>query len=112
METKCFIEFSHQFLRDFSNRESQLVDGNGPDLFRLSLGVVFQTCQSRRKQHLKWVDARDVRGHRHDGDHPLAISLGGNVCSVVAHDDGWSSLVGLAAPRGIKVDNVDLASAH
>ena len=112
MEAKCLIEFSHQFLRELSNRESQSLDGNGPDLLCLSLRIVFQPRQARGKQHLKWVDARDVRGHRHDGNHPLASSFGGNVGSVVAYDDSWSSLVCLSALRRIKVDNVDLASAH
>ena len=97
METKCLIEFNLQILRDFSHRVSKSPHGNGSELLCLGLGVVLQSGCVCRKQHLKWVDVRDVRGHRHDGDDPLVSSFGGDVRAVVTDNDGGSSLVCLTA---------------
>jgi len=112
VETKYLIEFSHQILRSFSHGVLKSLHGNRPDLLCLGLGVVLQSGQAWGKQHWTWVDARDIRGHRHDGDDTPASSFGGNVRSVITDNDGRSSLVCLSVHCWFKVDHVDFTPAH
>lgn len=66
----------------------------------------------RREKHLKGMNRRDVRGHRHDRDHPVAGARGAEVRCRVADNDGRASSRGFGSDGRIKIDEHDVTASQ
>lgn len=112
MKTQRFIERSDVIVSESSEVRPDALDGDGSDLFSLRLGVTVQPGARSMEQYLERKDTLHVGGDGNDGDHAAAHPLRCRVRSIIAHDDGWSPLVGLRPSDRIEIDEPDLAAAH
>src|SRR6266487_639101 len=112
MDAQCLVEFGDERGGQLSYSFADPLDRHRADLLGLRLGVTRQPGLACWQQNLEWVDARDVRGHRHYRDHAPAEPGGCGVGRVVADDDREAGLGGSRSAGGVKVDGDDLAAAH
>ena len=85
---------------------------HGSDLLCLRFRIPRKASSRGRQEHLEGVDMFGVRRHWNNGENTAPETLGRAVGSIVAHDDGRSTIVRLAPAHRIKVDETDLASMH
>lgn len=92
VDPKGLVEFSEIGAPQGSDPVTHPLDGNGPHLFRLGLGVPRQPSRLGGQKHLEGVDPLDVRGHRHDSHHAAVEATGRGVGTVVADDHAGPTL--------------------
>lgn len=112
MKPESFIEPRQQFRWKISNSRSDSLHCDRAHLFCLRLRVLFKASRGRAQRHLKRVDACSVRCHGNNRHHATSQPLRGVVRSVIAHDDGGSSLGRFGSDHGIEVNPTDLSAPH
>lgn len=112
MKPESFIELRQDTRWKISNSRPDSFYSDRAHLFCLRLRVMLEASRGRAQRYLKRVDARDVRRHGNDRHHATSQPLRGAVRSVIAHDDGGSSLVRFGSDHGIEVNPTDLSAPH
>ncbi len=88
MDAKRLVEFGDERRRQLTYTWSDPLDSYRADLLGLGFEVSRQSGLACRQQHLECVKARDVRGHRYDGDHPrpsrVAVALAASLLTTTA----------------------------
>jgi len=94
MDAKRLVEFGDERRRQLTDTWSDPLDSYRAYLLGLGFGVSGQSGLAGWQQHLECVNARDVRGHRDDGDHAPSEPGGRGVGRVIADHDRGPGLAG------------------
>jgi hypothetical protein len=70
VDAEGLVELGHERRAQLAYPVADALDGNGPDLLSLRLGVPPQPGDPGRQENLKRVDPLGAGGDRHDRDHP------------------------------------------
>jgi hypothetical protein len=112
VKSQRFVERTEKVWRELADLDTDALNCDRTHLLGLCLGIVRQAGHLGSKENLERVDPIQVRGHRNDRQHSSAETLCRPVCTVIADNDRWTTLVHFASPGRVEVNESHLASAH
>ena len=105
MKPERSIHVEHEWCRHRTEGSSHPLHGNRPDLLGLDLGVMFEPALTCRNQDLERVDPIHIGGHRRHGDYTSPETGSCGVGPIIADENSWSLVSGLAWQRLTEIDH-------